>query len=107
MSYWWETWGVPVVWSILFIGCVVFGVNSCTHSGWYQKSMAESIQQDATDAQPRVIREVDGCKVYTFKSGDRWHYFTRCPNAQTTTESPYSVRVGKTTQTKIETITTN
>lgn len=38
---------------------------------------------------PHVVREADGCKVYAFKSGDRWHYFTRCPNAVTVTDTAY------------------
>lgn len=38
---------------------------------------------------PHVVREADGCKVYAFKSGERWHYFTRCPNAHTVTDTAY------------------
>lgn len=36
---------------------------------------------------PHVIREADGCKVYAFLSGDRYHYFTRCPDKTVTDAS--------------------
>lgn len=54
---------------------------------------------------PHVIREADGCKVYAFKSGDRYHYFTRCPISQTTTESSWEtcVTAGKTRTCKTNT----
>ena len=38
---------------------------------------------------PHVIRDADGCKVYAFLSGDRYHYFTRCPDSKTTTDSSW------------------
>lgn len=41
------------------------------------------------DQTPHIVREADGCKVYAFKSGDRWHFFTRCPNATTVTDTAY------------------
>jgi hypothetical protein len=68
-------------------GLIVFGIKSCNDSEWYQEGQRKQAAQDAADKQPRVIREVDGCKVYAFKS-DQWHYFTRCP-ATTTTDRTY------------------
>lgn|SRR5574343_17231 len=57
---------------------------------WVAKSREEAEQerakQAAADRQPRVISEADGCKVYAFKV-DQWHYFTRCPNSQVTTQT--------------------
>lgn len=50
--------------------------------------------KEAADRQPHVVREADGCKVYAFKSGDRWHYFTRCPNAHTVTDTAYEQCTG-------------
>lgn len=50
--------------------------------------------KEEADKQPRVVREADGCKVYAFKSGDRWHYFTRCPNAHTVTDTAYEQCTG-------------
>lgn len=39
------------------------------------------------EATPHVVREADGCKVYAFKSGERYHYFTRCKEMVTTDSS--------------------
>lgn len=54
---------------------------------------AEKARQDAEIRRqqeiPHVVREADGCKVYAFLSGDRWHYFTRCPDARTVTDTAY------------------
>lgn len=91
--------------TILFVVAAGCGITSCATSGWKAESDKRAEAQAAADMQPRVIREVDGCKVYAFKSGDRWHYFTRCAD-QTTTESSYDVRSGKTTRTEVESITT-
>lgn len=91
---------------LVFLATVIFGVKSCSGSEWNKQAEAQYAARQAADAQPRVIREVDGCKVYTFKAGDRWHYFTRCP-AQVTTESSWTEYCGKgCTSTKTETIVT-
>jgi hypothetical protein len=95
---------VSIVKGIAVVGITVFGMHSCFNSDWMKETERRNAAQAAADAQPRVIREVDGCKVYTFKSGD-WHYFTRCGEV-VTTERHYDVRVGKTTQHKQETIVT-
>lgn len=92
-----------------FIGLVIacglswlfFGEQTESRKEW---DRAEAAREEA-ERQPRVIREADGCKVYAFKAGDRWHYFTRCAN-QTTTDSSYTVRSGKTSRTETESITT-
>lgn len=59
---------------------------------------AEEVRQrmakEEADKQPRVVREADGCKVYAFKAGDRWHYFARCPNAHTVTDTAYEQCTG-------------
>lgn len=47
-----------------------------------EKARAE---QDKRERTPHVIREADGCKVYAWKGGDRYHYFTRCPASTTVT----------------------
>lgn len=80
------------------LGCaavaLIFGYFS--YQGTTPEHMAEiAAEQKATaDAElreqtPHVIREADGCKVYAFKSGDRYHFFTRCPDSKTTTESSW------------------
>lgn len=69
---------------------LVIGVVSCNRSEWYQEGErqrdAEQAAKDKAEATPRVIREADGCKVYTFKAGGHWHYYTRCASS-TVTES--------------------
>lgn len=98
------------------VGLVVF-IPTCTYIGFFSDdAAAERKAAKATreaqyrlDQQPRVIREVDACKVYAFKEGEHWHYFTRCPTT-TTTERNYSEthRSGKNNVTvqKSEKITT-
>lgn len=51
-------------------------------------------EYEAREMQPRVIREVDGCKVYTFKSDGRYHYFTRCPGDHVVTDTSYEKCTG-------------
>lgn len=80
------------------------GIVSCENSDWNQAMKKEQRERDAADSKPRVVREVDGCKVYAFKatpSATHWTYFTRCPDSKTSTESAHSrtVRSGKTTGT--------
>ena len=58
---------------------------------------AEAARVKATDEYektPHIVREADGCKVYAFKSGDRWHYFTRCPDSRTVTDTAYEQCTG-------------
>jgi hypothetical protein len=43
---------------------------------------------------PHVIREADGCKVYAWKGGDRYHYFTRCPASTTVTDQHWQQCTG-------------
>ena len=50
--------------------------------------------QEAADAVPRVMADVDGCKVYQFRANSSWHYFTRC-EATTVTTRNYSETCGK------------
>jgi len=52
---------------------------------------------------PRVVREVDGCKVYAFEAEERWKYFTRCSD-RTTTENSWIERSGKTSRVVTENI---
>ena len=96
----WETIGR---WAMLG---VVVGIPTCTYRSCFsdealnerQVKRAAEQAQEALDAVPRVIREIDGCKVYAFKSQGMWHYFTRCP-ASTTTNRTYEQchKSGKTT----------
>lgn len=92
--------------TIAVLGVILFGVKSCTDSDWYQASERENAALAARKSKPHVVLEADGCKVYAFKSEGRYHYFTRCPDSATTTESSYTVTCGKNcTRVETETIT--
>lgn len=100
----WQGWAVFTA----VIGGGVFGVSSCQNSEWYKRDERERAEKERREQTPHVIREADGCKVYAFKSGDRYHYFTRCKNSKTSTESSWEEcrQSGKTRtcETKTETI---
>lgn len=49
---------------------------------------AEAAQRREQET-PHVVREADGCKVYTFLVGDRYHFFTRCPDGGTVTDTSW------------------
>lgn len=76
-------------------GLTLFGIYSCTNSDWMREQDRQRAAKESADRQPRVIREADGCKVYAFKEGAHWHFFTRCPTS-TTTERTYTQACGKT-----------
>lgn len=79
---------------------LLFSVASffCGSAAWNESKperiaahAAEKAAQEAlrkANETPHVIREADGCKVYAFLSGDRYHYFTRCKD-QTTTDTSW------------------
>lgn len=99
---------IEVICCIVVFGLVVWGITSCENSEFMQRTRKEQADRELREQTPRVIREADGCKVYTFKSGDRYHYFTRCPESRTTTDSSWQEcrMVGKVNQceTKSESI---
>ena len=77
-------------------------------------AIPESKEQTEKDKTPRVIREIDGCKVYQFLGDNsKWYYFTRCENNSTVTSSTHTecqlvgkVNTCKDVITDIETVTT-
>ena len=83
--------------TLIFLLVVLGGVVSCNQSEWYQSGQREADArheaQEKVEATPHVIREADGCKVYAFKSGGLYHYFTRCPEG-TTTEGHHQETTG-------------
>ena len=89
---------------------IVLSVGSCSMSDSYrlerQEKMSAEAARDERDRTPHVIREADGCKVYAFKSQDRWHYFTRCPDSKVSTDTTHVERSGKTTRQVTTTIET-
>ena len=76
-------------WALL--GVAVF-IPTCTYKSCFSdEAIAERKAKEAKEAaqyradqEPRVIREAGGCKVYAFKEGNHWHYFTKCPTTTTT-----------------------
>jgi hypothetical protein len=90
----------------VFVGLPLFGIVKCTETEWWQESERKKQAQEKADATPHVIREADGCKVYAFKSGGSYHYFTRC-GSTVTTERTYTENCGKNcTRQKSEVIVT-
>lgn len=82
-------------WAML--GIVVF-IPTCAYKSCFSDEAAAERKADKekaaaqyrADQEPRVIREAGGCKVYAFKEGSHWHYFTKCPTT-TTTDRTYEV----------------
>lgn len=81
-----------------FVG--IFGTGAvlllalCGYGLWYTFSDAAAPERakfaaaQAAEAQPHVIKQVDGCKVYAWKGDSgRYHFFTRCPGSATSTET--------------------
>lgn len=90
MKYIWDT-AVRVFWLAVVVGIPTCAYKSCFSDEAMAELKAKDAKraaQEAADKQPRVVREADGCKVYTFKAKDHWHYFTKCP-ATTTTDRTY------------------
>lgn len=67
----------------------VWGIVSCQNSDWAKENERLNRERQKRLETPHVIREADGCKVYAWKSGEHFHYFTRCPNATTTTDRTF------------------
>ena len=84
----------------------VIGISSCTDSQEWKDRKTLEAAREAAYAQPFITKEVDGCKVYAFKQGGLWHYFTRCPDSQVTTDTTITERHGKSTTTRVESIKT-
>ncbi len=81
---------------LIIVFCVsFFGVYSCNQSEWFQESQRKMDEYNAAQKIPHLVREADGCKVYAFENENRTHYFTRCPNSITSTESSHTVSCGK------------
>jgi hypothetical protein len=80
---------------VVWFGLLIYRYN--TDEEWAKERAEEAaarIANQRAEETPHVVREADGCKVYAFKSGDRWHFFTRCPNAQTVTDTAYEYCTG-------------
>ena len=105
-------WKCAALADLAVIFLIAVGIASCNQSDWYQEGLKEDAmllaKQAQYDATPRVVREVDGCKVYTFKGNGNWHFFTKC-GEKTTTDTTHTYECGtpknRKTCTKIESIT--
>lgn len=88
--------------AILIIGMLIIGiVQSSDDRAAIAKKRADELEQRKI---PHVIREADGCKVYSFYANNSDHYFTRCENSTTSTERNYTVQRGKSTHSEKEII---
>ena len=73
---------------------------------WLGYWLVHDPRQEAADAVPKIMADVDGCKVYQFKANSSWHYFTRC-EATTVTTRNYTESCGKgCSRARTETLTT-
>lgn len=81
------------------LGFVIFFVYSLIlieDTEWRKEERKVAEVKRKQEATPHVIRQTaDGCKVYAWKGGEMWHYFTRCSPLDTvTTERHYTVPCG-------------
>lgn len=98
-----EVWEVIVgiFWILVVISLaaalVMFLGNTIASSEWRQQQRRDLDAQFQADAQPRVIREFDGCQVWAFKPSPNghWSYVTKCKDRSVTTDSGHTERRGK------------
>lgn len=89
------------------LGALVSFIVMIERSDWAKAERAAEAAQRRADAKPRLVSDgADGCKVYAFKPGDRWLYFTSCPQRLTSTTNEWAVTTGagKNAQTRTETM---
>jgi hypothetical protein len=73
-----------------FVGFIIYDTKFDAEAiAARQAEEAAKAARRRAEETPHVVREADGCKVYAFLSGDRYHYFTRCPDSKTTTEASW------------------
>lgn len=93
---WLTFFGLTALWGVV---AVIDDATSPESIAQRKADAAQQIAQRRANETPHVVREADGCKVYAFLSGDRYHYFTRCPDSRTTTDRSWdechSEMVGK------------
>lgn len=75
--------------AVAFLVAFIGGTYLTKISDSYQQQEHERAKRERRESIPHVIREADGCKVYAFLAAERYHYFTRCPNERTTTDSSW------------------
>ena len=91
---------IGFVFVVITFGAVIVMVSPS------EEQRVKQAAQDEADRVPQFLSEKDGCKVYAFKQGGTWHYFTNCGKT-TTTEKNYTEYCGKAcVRHKTESITT-
>ena len=78
-----------VLFTVTVCTLAALGIHSCADSDYYKRDQVARLENERREATPHVIREADGCKVYAFKAGEKYHFFTRCPNSKTATEKAW------------------
>lgn len=91
-----------VIVPIALFGGIIVG---CNQIPYFKQRNEEMKQKRVAEETPHIIHEVDGCKVYAFKVGTKYHYFTRCPK-ETTTDTTIEERHGKHTTYETDQIVT-
>jgi len=83
------------------LSCTVMGIFFvwCCGAAWKSPEELAKIEeakkaQQVSEVTPRKVSSADGCTVYAFRPSDRWLYFTKCDNAQTTTQNQWTVNTG-------------
>ena len=83
------------MWKVIALGAsIVLLFVWLDGTDFMEEQRIENARKQKARETPHVIREADGCKVYRFESGARWHYFTRCPET-TQTETTWNEYCGK------------
>lgn len=80
----------------IIVPVAIFGglIVGCNQLPYFKQRDEEYKRKLLAEETPHVIREVDGCKIYAFKVGTKYHYFTRCPK-ETTTDTTIEERHNK------------
>ena len=71
---------------VALLGIIFLFTNTDLETERNTRYNQERLQRTANE-KPHVIREADGCKVYTFLVGDRYQFFTRCKDGNVSTEN--------------------
>ena len=83
--------------AVCVFACFTYGAWDTPESLAVQAARDKAKQeQHDVEVTPRRVSSADGCTVYAFKPQERWLYFTKCDNAETTTQNQWTVHSGKT-----------
>jgi hypothetical protein len=100
-TYWTESGMLGFLFAFVVTLVIHMVYDANIEDGHAAQRKVEREARQAEESIPKVIREVDGCKVYSFidhGGSGRRVYFTRCPESSAT-QSDY--RSGKSTYTDV------